>query len=194
MLIDYWSYVQKSYDPNTTHKITTEDILACANAQGVEFKYGDILMIRTGWVDAYNRMEEATRKNLGEVKNYAHTFVGVDQADHMVDFLHDHYFAAVAGDNPAFEAWPTGPAPLHASLLPLWGVPIGEMWDLEKLSERCKAYNQYDFFFTSVPINVKGTCVKPFPQVFSDLKNVLHANGSWYVGGVGSQSNAVAIF
>lgn len=101
-------------------------------------------------------MDEATRKALGEVKDYAHTFVGVDQADSMVDFLHDSYFSVVAGDNPAFEAWPNGPNPLHTWLLPLWGCPIGEMWDLEMLAEMCKKYNRYEFFFNSVPMNVAG--------------------------------------
>jgi len=168
VLIDYWSFAQKSYDPNTTHKIALSEILACAKAQNVEFKYGDILMIRTGWIDAYHRMDDVSRKKVGEVKNYAHNFVGVDQSEDVVDFLHDQYFSVVAGDNPAFEAWPTGPSPLHTFLLPLWGVPIGEMWDLERLSEQCKKYNKYEFFFTSVPTNVAG--------------------------GVGSYSNAIAIF
>ena len=167
-MIDYWSWVQKSYDPNTTHRITLKDILACARAQNVEFRYGDILMIRTGWIDAYQRMDAIARKAIGEVKNYAHEFVGVEQSAEMLDFLHDQYFSVVAGDNPAFEAWPTGPSPLHPSVLALWGLPIGEMWDLEKLSEMCKKYNRYDFFFNSIPMNVAG--------------------------GVGSYSNANAIF
>lgn len=159
VLIDFWRYSQGAYDPNTTRKITVQDILECAKAQNVTFRYGDILLIRTGWIEAYGRMDETARKAVGQVKDYAHNFVGVDQDIEMVDFLHNNYFSIVAGDNPAFEAWPTGPSPLHTWLLPLWGVPIGEMWDLEALSSMCDKYKRYEFFFTSIPTNVAGKTV-----------------------------------
>ena len=32
---------------------------------------------------------------------------GVSQEQKILDWLHDSYFASVAGDAPAFEAWPT---------------------------------------------------------------------------------------
>ena len=31
----------------------------------------------------------------------------------MIDWLHDCYFAAVAGDSPTFEAWPTNQGERH---------------------------------------------------------------------------------
>ena len=34
-------------------------------------------------------------------------WAGVAQEEEMIDWLHDGYFAAVAGDAPSFEAWPT---------------------------------------------------------------------------------------
>ena len=35
----------------------------------------------------------------------------------MIDWLHDCYFAAVAGDSPTFEAWPTNQGkPHHVSV------------------------------------------------------------------------------
>ena len=39
---------------------------------------------------------------------------------------------------------------------PLWGLPIGELWDLEALSEICHKKRQYEFFFASMPMNVEG--------------------------------------
>lgn len=33
----------------------------------------------------------------------------------MIDWLHDCYFAAVAGDSPTFEAWPTNQGERHHS-------------------------------------------------------------------------------
>jgi len=52
---------------------------------------------------------------------------------------------------------------LHEYLLALWGVPIGEMFDLERLSKECRAANRWTFFFTSAPANVyrKSTVLLP---------------------------------
>ena len=184
VLIDIWSHLNKSYDPFTTYRITLQDIQDCAKTQGVQFQYGDILVIRSGWVDAYLRLSQEKREALGKVVNYAHEFVGVEQTEAVVDFLHDNYFSAVAGDQPGFEAWPPGKnLNLHGILLPLWGMPIGEMWDLEELAEVCQRRKQYEFFFASTPANVAGKeCILLLQIDGADLR----------VGGVGSLSNAVS--
>ena len=41
-------------------------------------------------------------------------------------------------------------------MLALWGCPIGEMVDLEKLSEKCLERNRWFFFVTSTPANAPG--------------------------------------
>jgi kynurenine formamidase len=154
VLIDYWSYAKKSYDPNTTHAITLKNLLECAKQQKIEFQYGDILIIRSGWLDNYNKLDTKARETLPTVKP---TFVGVEQTQEMLDFLHDNYFSAVVGDTPAFEAWPTNQDWFcHQYLISLWGSPIGEMWDLEKLAETCKQSGKYAFYFSSMPANVPG--------------------------------------
>ncbi|RVX70494.1 hypothetical protein B0A52_05145 [Exophiala mesophila] len=169
VLLDYWDFVQKKYDPNTTHRITLSELQGCAEEQGTTFQPGDVLLIRSGWVDTYNKMDENQRTKLGSVPPNRCTFVGVEQSQEMIDFLHDNYFSAVGGDAPAFEAWPSNqPWYHHEYLLSLWGVPIGEMFDLEKLSVVCKKLGRHTFFFTSSPANVSG--------------------------GVGSTPNAMAIF
>lgn len=81
----------------------------------------------------------------------------MEQSQEVIDFLHDNYFSVVAGDQPGFEKWPPPADPiLHSILLPLWGLPIGEMWDLEELSEVCRQRKQHTFFFASTPANVPG--------------------------------------
>ena len=75
----------------------------------------------------------------------------------MLDWLHDCYFAAVAGDAPAFEAWPSNREfYLHEYLLAMWGCPIGELLDLERLSERCREGGRWTFFVASSPDNCPG--------------------------------------
>ena len=137
MLIDIWSHLNKSYDPFTTYRITLKDIKDCAKAQGVEFQYGDILIIRSGWIDAYLQLSQEKREALGKVVNFAHEFVGVEQTEDMVDFLHDNYFSAVAGCQPGFEAWPPPKdRSLHSILLPLVSIP-SSITSTEKLRYGC---------------------------------------------------------
>jgi hypothetical protein len=45
---------------------------------------------------------------------------------------------------------------LHEYILPLWGMPLGEMLDLERLAVKCKESKRYTFFFSSMPANVLG--------------------------------------
>jgi hypothetical protein len=106
VLIDYWSFKNKSYDPLSTHAITAADIQTIAKSQGVTFQYGDILMIRTGWTDNYSRLPQSERDKLKDIPTMEYTLVGVEQSEAMHDFLYDGYFAAVVGDQPAWEAWP----------------------------------------------------------------------------------------
>jgi hypothetical protein len=43
---------------------------------------------------------------------------------------------------------------MHEILLAGWGCPIGELFDLEKLAEHCKAVKRWSFFVTSEVCNV----------------------------------------
>lgn len=100
-------------------------------------------------------------------------YAGLAQEERILDWLHDCYFSAVSGDAPAFEAWyvpsvfamsrtdryhrPTHESfSLHEYILALWGMPLGEMLDLERLAQKCKEHGRYTFFFSSAPANVTG--------------------------------------
>lgn len=160
VLIDFYDFCGKTYDPFTPRKITAEEITACAKAQGVEFKYGDILIVRTGFSEAYRKLSKKQREEMSATAYLDLKFAGLSRQHEMVELLHDNYFSAVASDAPSFETWPMDePEHLHHWLLPLWGCPIGELWDLEELCTLCKKYNRYDFFLSSSPANVKGESV-----------------------------------
>jgi kynurenine formamidase len=157
VLIDYYEFRKGSYDPFGPVLITPEDIKACAQAQGTDFKYGDIFIIRTGWIQKYNNTTYEERKRLSETKPIEFVHAGVAQSEAMLDFLHDNYFSILVTDNPGFEALPQGPRfIMHQILIPLWGIGIGELFDLERLSQRCKEIGRYDFLFTSSPPNISG--------------------------------------
>ena len=76
---------------------------------------------------------------------------------------------------------------LHEYLLALWGCPLGEMVDLERLSEMCKEKKRWTFFVTSAPANVPGK--SDLPKVTGIVLMLLNR-----IGGVGSHVNGTAIF
>ncbi|CBQ68393.1 conserved hypothetical protein [Sporisorium reilianum SRZ2] len=165
---DYeWSHWQaygggKGYDPRTGFRITVDDLLATAKHQNVTLRRGDILLVRSGFTARYYSLTPAERaewSNPAPASGRAGMeFAGVEQSDAMKAFLWDHHFAAVAGDSPAFEARPTkqGECMLHETLLAMWGMPIGELFDLEALAQTCKEQGRWSFYFSSWPLNLFG--------------------------------------
>ncbi|KAJ6567081.1 putative cyclase-domain-containing protein [Mycena capillaripes] len=151
------------YDPWTTHPISVKDLEACAEAQGVKFRRGDILILRVGFIKRYYEASQAERDALAAVQPGSETFAGIEQSEDMKRFLWNNHFAAIASDQPALEAWPTpaGTPHMHQTILCLWGMPIGEFFDLEKLSEVCAQTGRYTFFFSSWPLNIIGGCASP---------------------------------
>ncbi|KAI4212962.1 MAG: hypothetical protein LQ351_004306 [Letrouitia transgressa] len=125
VLLDYKTYANKKgiqYSSFTDHRIPYEELYLCGQdqgldirpeAQGGDIKVGDLLFIRTGFVEAYYNLkssEEWAKVALRPHEigpNDDQKWAGVAQEEAIIDWLHDCYFAAVAGDAPAFETWPT---------------------------------------------------------------------------------------
>jgi hypothetical protein len=167
VLLDYRTYAEghgQVYNSATGHGITLTELAACGRSQGLDIRpasqggdihVGDFLFIRSGWVQDYYARSEEENVTIGLRENPV--WAGVSQDEDMLDWLHDCYFAAVAGDAPAFERWPSSRTrKLHEYLLPLWGVPIGEMLDLEGVSSLAKKHRRWTFFFSSAPANCPG--------------------------------------
>lgn len=124
VLLDYRSYAEKTgfrYDAGGSHSITYSELYDCGKDQGIDIrpeaqggdiKVGDILFIRSGFVQSYHgrTLEEhrkiASRTFEGGLTNSVQS-PGVAQEEEILDWLHDSYFAAVAGDSPTFEVWPS---------------------------------------------------------------------------------------
>jgi len=161
-LVSYFTASGKPlpYDPWTTHPITVPQLEACAKHYGVTFRAGDILILRVGFIKRYTESSQEEKDILGSTPE---TFAGIEQSDDMKRFLWNNHFAAVASDQPALESWPTpqGIPHMHQTLLGLWGMPIGEFFDLEKLSEVCAQTKRYSFFLTSWPLNILGGSASP---------------------------------
>lgn len=52
------------YDPWTTHAISVNDLLSVADHQRVRFRHGDILLLRVGFIQKYNRVTSPERDAL----------------------------------------------------------------------------------------------------------------------------------
>lgn len=156
--------------------IEPDELTATLHDQGVEVEPGDVLLVRTGWVGWYRSLDDAGRRHLAE----NHQNPGLRPGDDLLRTLWDLHIAAVAADNPSLELWPPGtgqssdqlreafsnPERLpeyfaHFGLLPLLGMPIGEMWDLEALAADCADDGVYDFLLTSAPLRLRSGVASP---------------------------------
>ena len=78
--------------------------------------------------------------------------------------MRTRYLAAVACDAPALENLPKTAGEqdfLHFHLLAFFGMPIGEMWNLEALSRDCAADGVYAFQLAAPPLRVTGAVGSP---------------------------------
>jgi hypothetical protein len=64
--------------------------------------------------------------------------------------------AALCCDNPAVEVVPGDPTigSLHRRLIPFLGFALGEMFDLDRLADRCHADGRFTFLFVASPLHV----------------------------------------
>lgn len=150
---------------------------AAASAQGVEFRSGDMLLVRTGWLNYYlNSASGAERRSLptnlvspGLVQSYA-----------SLQWLWDHQFSVLAFDNAGVECIPpikdspflaemvgienVNPfhAPMmHPHLIAMLGFVLGELWDFEAIAADCAADNVYEFMVIAKPLNLRGGVGSP---------------------------------
>lgn len=162
VLLDWASWVTSQPDrfvPDllAATPIPLSDLVAVAKAQNVVFRPGDILLIRSGLVGKLKTLPIEELRAYMDIKPEP-PVMGVEAGEPLLRWIWENEFAAVAGDMMVFEVQPVlDPAhTCHEWLLAGWGMPIGELFDLEKLSEVCKRLNQWSFFFSSVPLKVRN--------------------------------------
>jgi kynurenine formamidase len=143
----------------TPTEITTADLQAVLDHQGTLLEPGDILCLRTGWAGAYRAFDAAARTKYAEEP----TFAGLRADEATARFLWDAHAVAVVCDNPAVEVVPGDPTvgSLHRRLIPLLGLALGEMFDLEALAQRCASEQRWTFMFVAVPLKLPGGIGSP---------------------------------
>ncbi len=150
-----------SPDPLDFFPIGAELLERTAERQGVELGQGDVLLVRTGWLEAYERLGRPEREGLAALGRPGAPGL---HGDDVPAFLWDNRIAAVAADNPALEATrpgDTSPLALHVALIARLGMPLGELWRLAALADDCAADGVYEALLVSAPLNLRGGAGSP---------------------------------
>ncbi|KAK1144562.1 hypothetical protein N8T08_005435 [Aspergillus melleus] len=173
ILIDWYKWatsqpdMKETIDAFTPHAIPFPSLLEAAASQGLrpeDFLPGDILFIRSGYIHQYETLTPEKRDTLSaRYQTQKPENIGVDPSESLLQFLWEKRMAAVAGDSRSFEVWPCTKLEwhLHEWLLAGWGMPIGELFDLEELSRVCERTGRYTFFVSSEVFDVPGGVASP---------------------------------
>jgi kynurenine formamidase len=137
--------------------ITPADLEAAESSQGGRVESGDILILRTGWLQTFTVDGDANRYWNGEP--------GLSLE--CAEWLHRRQVAAVASDNWAVEvmspdiAAAEAAAPLHCVLIRDMGMTLGEIFVLDELADACAERGSWSFFFAAPPLMVVGGVGSP---------------------------------
>lgn len=104
VLLDYAAYAEEKgldFHPFDGNRITVDDLEACAAHQKVEFRPGDILLVRTGATEVVDKMDP-----IGLGKMAAAKLTGLHGCEETARWLWNKRFAAAASDSSSFEAFP----------------------------------------------------------------------------------------
>ncbi|KAF2160105.1 hypothetical protein M409DRAFT_29402 [Zasmidium cellare ATCC 36951] len=165
VLLDWYRYALKKgieFSPLDSHRIPLWQLQEVAREQGVTFRQGDVLIIRTGWTVAYSALSHDEK--LALPYRDPRTACGLEASKEFLKWHWENGFAAVASDTVAYEAMPfirPAGACMHEVFLSGWGMMIGESWDLEELSRQCGRLQRWTFFFSSQPLNVVAGVASP---------------------------------
>jgi kynurenine formamidase len=150
-------------DPTEPFEISGELIDDVAAAEGVALRSGDILLIRTGWIEYYRALPDSQRAALRGSVGHGFCCPGLEPSQATAAYLWDHEIAAVAVDNVGVEVFPVGREKgfLHRRLIPLQGMAIGELWSFQRLAAVCSATGHYDCLLVSGLLNIPGGVGSP---------------------------------
>ncbi|WP_417509689.1 cyclase family protein [Microbacterium sp.] len=137
--------------------VTTEDLLMAEARAGVRVEPGDIVLVRTGWMQLLLE---------GDAQEYFATEPGLDLS--TARWLRERDVAFVASDNWGVEVAPSqsGAAmPLHCVLVRDIGMPLGEMFVMEELAAAAATLGRSVFHLSCAGLRVTGGVGSPVSPV-----------------------------
>ncbi len=149
-------------DPFEHEAIGVAELERALEAQGTQLHPGSVLLVRTGWMEAYEGCPEAQKASMTAFENVRS--IGIEPSRESVAWLWDHRVAALGTDCPAVEPMPFergDEGALHYRALPLLGLPLGELFVLGPLADDCAADERYEFMLVSAPLLLEGGIASP---------------------------------
>ena len=165
VLIDAFAYCKakgRAVNPLERGSYTLEELKGALQAQGTTMKPGSILLVRTGWMEAYEHCPAEQKQEMASFEKIKS--IGIEPSREMAAWLWDNRVAAIGTDCPAVEPLPMNLGDeglLHYRALPLLGLPLGELFVLAPLAEDCARDRRYEFMTVSTPLHVEGGIATP---------------------------------
>ena len=145
ILLDFPKLLGVDWLPQN-HRITPAEIEAALEAEHIEVRGGEILLLRTG------NMWRARQGGGWDGYTYSdEPGIGID----ALPWLHEHEIAGIGADNWAMEVSPSGTdiwLPVHAVGIVHMGLLVGENFVLDALAADCAQDGVYEFFLTAAPL------------------------------------------
>jgi kynurenine formamidase len=162
----YLAFAGTPLDPAQRCPIGPELLDATLAHQGTECRPGDMLVIRTGWLEWYQDLPAQERESLAaswSADRSLASLPGISPGQDAAAWLWDRRVSLLALDNPTAETLPYVPAEgwAHHRVLVLLGVPLGELWDVRALSRACAEEQQWSFLLSVAPMNLPGGAASP---------------------------------
>ena len=165
ILIDAYGFRQaqgRPVNPLEKDSYTVAELEGALQAQGATLKPGSILLVRTGWMEAYEKCDDAQKQAMASFASIKS--IGIEPSRETAAWLWNHRVAAIGTDCPGVEPLPMDLGDeglLHYRALPLLGLPLGELFVLAPLAEDCARDRRYEFLLVSAPIRVQGGIATP---------------------------------
>jgi len=165
LLIDAFAYRKaKGIPVNSLDRdvYTLAELQAAIEHQGSQLKPGTILLVRTGWMESYEKLSAEEKRALAPMETMRSA--GIEASREIVAWFWNNRVAAIGTDCPAVEAFPSDFSDegiLHYRALPLLGLPLGELFVLAPLAEDCAGDRRYEFMLVSAPLHVEGGIASP---------------------------------
>jgi kynurenine formamidase len=136
--------------------IGNDDLDTCAQAQGVEIKPGDFVIVRTG------QMEHCLAR--GDWGGYASGDAPGLRFE-TAEWIHRKQIAAICCDTWGCEVRPNESTeafqPWHWIVIPMIGITMGEIFYLKDLAADCAQDKVYEFLFCGPPLPITGAVGSP---------------------------------
>jgi kynurenine formamidase len=142
-------YLDKGYE------VTPEDLEEAERKQGVRATGGDVLVVKVGAITRWRAEKDIHALHVDSAG------IGME----CLPWLHAREVAALCVDNTAVEVrrpeQPQTNMPFHMVAIRDMGLLLGELFDLDDLSEDCAADGVYEFLFSCPPLRIPRAVGSP---------------------------------